>query len=683
MIPQRKFSFAPFIDLILIFVIGCVTYLPGLSQAGIYRDDWYYTMDRLIGGPGIFQQMFSIDRPARGPLFEGYFQLFGVNPFPYHMSSFLWRILGGFTALWLFRLLWPGKRSPAIVMAILFVLYPGYLRWMEGFENQPRILSSFLEVLSIALTVQAIRTSRKTPKALAWAASILTGWAYIAFVDFSIGMEVFRLLCVFLVVQQAEPGRSFIRKSVSTFRTWAVAAVIPFGFLFWRLFIFQNERPATDVGLQLGSILGSPVSTGLWWLVRIFQSVINVSVLAWGAPLFQNLFGLRLISIIVGVLLAGLVVLLLLSVNLFIDKVEDKQVEELVNGQGGWQMEAIVMGLVGVVFGVAPVVLANRYVAFGNYSHYALPASLAGALLATGLVYSIKSRQIQLGLMSVLVLLAVLTHYMVASQILAEEKVINNFWQQVAWRIPNINSGTTLMVNYPFIDYAEDVDAVAGPANYLYFPGQTNQIPAVYELVALPQMEYTTKDIVAGGDKPYGYRTHIGTINYAKLLVMSQPTESSCVHVVDAQWPRYTDQDSDQILLIGKYSRIENIQTEGITPRPDVRIFGPEPVHGWCFYYQKAELALQKQDWAQILKLGDEVNHQNMHPVDRLEWAPFLQAYAVQGDEQAFKSVAVKIDSSPFVRIQACNTMTKMQNLGYVFTPQIQTLMEEKLCRGQ
>ena len=183
---MRKFSQTSLLEVILILVIAAVTYLPHLSQATIYRDDWYYTMDRMIGGPGIYQEMFRIDRPVRGPFFEAYYQLFGIQPFPYHMSSFVWRVAGGLAALWLFHQLWPRQRLATFMMALLFVLYPGYQRWMEGFENQPRILSSFLEALSIALTLQAIRTTLTVPKVLAWTGSILTGWAYLALVDFAL-----------------------------------------------------------------------------------------------------------------------------------------------------------------------------------------------------------------------------------------------------------------------------------------------------------------------------------------------------------------------------------------------------------------------------------------------------------------------------------------------------------------
>ncbi len=679
-----KYSQSPLLDILSILLIAAVIYLPNLSQATIYRDDWYYVMDRLIGGPGVYQEMFSIDRPARGPLFEAYFQVFGIQPFPYHMMSFLWRVAGAVAALWLFRQLWPRQRLATLMMALLFTLYPGYLRWMEGFENQPRILSSFLEALSIALTLHAIRTTQTVSKILSWVASILAGWAYIALVDFSFGMEVFRLLCVFLLVNHDRESLPFIKRGVLAVRAWGIAALIPAGFLFWRFFLFQNERPVTDVGLQFSVLFASPLLTGLWWLARLVQSAVNVAFAAWGAPLFQNLFEMGLTNILIGMLLAGGAVLLLLWIGFLIGKPEWDSANAS-DSMGRWQFEAIWIGLAGVVVGVLPIIVANRFVNFAGYSHYALPASLAGVMVVVGIVFLIQSRNVRFGVVAGLVALASLTHYTASLRILHEEQAIAHFWRQVVWRAPGIDAATTLVVNYPGINYAEDVDAVAGPANFLYFPEQTNQIPAVYPLVALPQMEYITKDILTGGRRTYEYRTHVGEINYNNILVISQPTPGACVHVIDAQWLRYSEGDSDQILLLGQYSNVENIQTDGTAPKPVEFIFGPEPPHDetWCYYYQQAELALQNGDWEKIIQIGDQAAKLHLSPNDRMEWAPFLQAYAFTGDVKAFKATAIKMDSSPFVRREACRTILQMQEVGATFTPQIQSLMDERLCRGQ
>jgi hypothetical protein len=155
--------------------------------------------------------------------------------------------------------------------------------------------------------------------------------------------------------------------------------------------------------------------------------------------------------------------------------------------------------------------------------------------------------------------------------------------------------------------------------------------------------------------------------------------------VIHAQWPRYSEADSDQILLLGQYSKVENIQTDGTAPRPAEFIFGREPAHAqsWCYHYQQAELALQNEDWDKIIQIGEEVALLHLSPNDRIEWTPFLQAYAFMDDVKAFKATAIKMDSSPFVRREACRTLLQMQEMGSAFTPEIQSQMDERLCHGQ
>ena len=57
--------------------------------------------------------------------------------------------------------------------------------------------------------------------------------------------------------------------------------------------------------------------------MRLFQSAVNVAVLAWGAPLFQNLFGISLSEIMIGILIAGVAVVILLWASFSIWKMED------------------------------------------------------------------------------------------------------------------------------------------------------------------------------------------------------------------------------------------------------------------------------------------------------------------------------------------------------------------------
>ncbi|MGB8980256.1 MAG: hypothetical protein WCC12_00115, partial [Anaerolineales bacterium] len=61
---------------------------------------------------------------------------------------------------------------------------------------------------------------------------------------------------------------------------------------------------------------------------------------------------------------------------------------------------------------------------------------------------------------------------------------------------------------------------------------------------------------------------------------------------------------------------------------------------------------------------------------------PFLQAYAFMGDEEEFKAAAIKMDISPFARREACRSLLRMQETGVTFTSRIQSMMDERLCRG-
>ena len=677
-----KSNYQRIIEIILIVVIASLAYLPNITKASIYRDDWYYAMDRLIGGPGIFQEMFSIDRPARGPLFEAYFQLFEVQPLAYHISSFAWRVLGGLAALYLFNLLWPGKKRTALFMALAFTLFPGYSRWLEGFENQPRIISSFLEVLSIALTLQAIKSTRKLPKTAAWTGSILAGWAYIALVDFSIGMEFFRLLSVFLLIGHQIPDMPFIKKSIQTLKAWSLAALIPGVFLFWRLFIFHNQRPTTDVGLQLSYLINSPVHTGLEWLIRLAQSSINIAVLAWTMPSSQTLFNFSVAEIVWGFILAILAVVIFLAADYILNKNKAAEQDDSGVSTEHWQVEAILIGVAGVVVGVMPVIIANRYATLGNYSHYALPASLASAALLGGLVFSIISKRVRLGAMALLVLFAVLTQYSTSLRITQEETTVSNFWQQVVWRAPGIQAGTTLVINYPSVDFGQDIDTVAGPANYLYFPQMTRQIPATYQLSALEQGENSSKDVLAnpGNSYVFRYRTHKSDVNYDNLLVMTQPTDGACVHILNPTWLQTSNADPYPISAVASLSKIDRVLTTGTPPQPAQSIFGSEPKHEWCYYYEKADLALQQSDFKKIVTLGDEVLKQDLHPNDAIEWMPFLQAFAISGNTQALDKMAKSFKQEPFYSKQVCQMLNKMNSNQYPMSSEVLDDVNRLFC---
>ena len=94
-------------------------------------------------------------------------------------------------------------------------------------------------------------------------------------------------------------------------------------------------------------------------------------------------------------------------------------------------------------------------------------------------------------------------------------------------------------------------------------------------------------------------------------------------------------------------------------------LFGKEPPHDWCYYYEKAELARQIGAWETVAALGDEARAQGFIPGDALEWLPFIEAYVITGDYQSAREIsmiAYKDDSRP--RKGLCHTWKRIQANG-------------------
>lgn len=666
------------LDIPLLLVVAAATYLLLVNRLDYFRDDWYYVLDWHLGGPGIFIEAFSFDRPLRGYVFEALFNLFNTNPLPFHLTSALWRGLSGISSLWLFRILWPQKRQATFVAALLFTLFPGYLWGVAGIEYQPMVMSVLLQIVSIGLTLQAVRSKNLAGRIASTIGAILTGWAYIGLVDYAIGMEAFRFLCVYLLISQNEPEKPFLPKLVHSLRTWSVNALIPIGYLFWNIFLFSSLRPDTNIGTQLSVFANDPLHTAALWVVHWLQSIINVSILAWGVPFYHLGFSTKVKEIIGGLLLSSIILGVVLAYCKWGFLRRDS--EENTAPRNRWEIQVFVIGGLGIILGVIPIILANRYVNLDSFSHYALPTSLASALLITGLVYLIKNLPIRMGLIGLLVFLAVFTHYSNAVHAADEEQIIRNFWWQISWRVPNMLPGTTLVVNYPSIDYGEGIDVIWGPANLIYHT-DTSAVSRVHPIYALPLINDKIEGIWTGkANETIGGRNFTSYLNYNQILVISQPKISSCVHVMDKEWPRTTTADNPFVLLTSEYSDINNVDINSAFTTPPFFPFKSEPAKGWCYIYQQAELALQKQVWETIIDLSRTAEQNNLRPNDPIEWLPFIQAYTHIGEVEKINGLATIIKEDAYAAKITCENLTNMANLDLIPSTDVKQHVLEKFC---
>jgi uncharacterized membrane protein YhdT len=667
----------PWKSILWFVLVAALAYFPSALLLTYYRDDWYYAYDALVGPNGVFRIMFAIDRPARGPFFEIYQFLFGLKPLPYQLAMFFWRTAGGMALVWLFSLLWPRRRAAALAAGLLFALYPGFTWWVSGIEYQPMVASAALMVLSLALTIQAMRLGRLYLQAACVAGAVLTGWIYLSLVEYAAGMEILRLGMVYLAATSPDMP-AFGQRAKAALRRWLVYLIIPAGFAVWRFLIFTSDRRATDLGTQLGRLLADPISTGVRWLMNLLLSVVNVAFSAWVQPLMNNFFSGTLREQLLGLLLAvvaGAAAWLLI-----------RWAAEKSNGAAGapdWEMQAIWLGLAGILLGIAPIIVVNRQITFPSFSHYALPASLGVAIGVVGLVSLISRPVTRAVVFSLLVLASALTHQGLGASALREERTVAAFWHQMAWRAPSIAEGTNILAYMPNLDYGSDSDVVWGPANYIYYPGAQSALPVRVPIAALTP-DRGTLNAVLMGRAPYDstYRAHTVTIDHGRVLIAVQSAADSCVRILDARWPTFSLADSPALRALAFASQAELIQTAPKAGVPPAALFGAEPEHGWCFYFAKASLASQRTDWEDVTAIQGEVDRLGLHPNDQIEWMPFLQAQAYLGDLRAVKEIATRINTEKLYRQQACLNLGAMAEYGFPLPAEAQSYVNELFCGG-
>jgi hypothetical protein len=81
----------------------------------------------------------------------------------------------------------------------------------------------------------------------------------------------------------------------------------------------------------------------------------------------------------------------------------------------------------------------------------------------------------------------------------------------------------------------------------------------------------------------------------------------------------------------------------------------------WCYYFQKADLARQVQDWEQVASLGDTAFKLDDSPNHASERVPFIEGYAHVGDwETAVGLTLDTIEINKFMGPMLCDTWERI-----------------------
>jgi hypothetical protein len=634
-------------SIILISLVTVITYGVLLPRLGFYRDDWYLlSTAESQGAPGIVA-LFQIDRPLLGYLYAIAYRFLGVSPLAWQLVTLGLRLAGNLVFLWLLRLLWPEKPAQMLAVCLLFSVYPGYTVQPNAGVYSTDLAANAAALLSLTLTLKAIRSTRP----LSWIVlSILAGaleLIYLGIFESAIGMEVARLALVWYALWQRD-RTAFRVTSMKALRADLLYLLLAAGFAFWRLFVFQSTRRATNLDVLVGRYVALPVRSALSVLVETIKDVFETAYFAWSVPFYQFVASsdYRDLAAALGVaLLVVVCILVTTGVSFGSDSGHEKQARR--------HLHMVALGALIVVSALLPIDLAGRNVLFADqWDRYTMYASSGVALLVGGIVFTYFRAATRTVLLTILIGMSVVVHYFSAASYRDFWSWQRDLWQQLVWRAPSLKSGTMLFVRLPVGGYQEGYE-IYGPANMIYFPGQHLQIGGD---VINPA---TAANLQLQKNREHFDRSVLVPDNYRNPLVAVYPGSESCLHVLDGRKVELPGLIPDSLVAdVAPYSRVELIEVsadraslpsflEGHTPWP------------WCHYYQRMDLARQRGDWAEVASLADEALSKDLTPEDVSEWMPALEAYATLGRTQDMRHAAAIIRSIDGARAFLCLQMQR------------------------
>lgn len=639
---ERLFAlrFPPITFPFFLLALCIAAYAPLITRLGFYWDDfpisWIATT---MGGEGL-ARYFSTNRPVWGLVYQVTTSLLGSQPLTWQIFALLLRWVTGLLLWALIRLVWQnrgeGKELLAAWAATLFCLYPGFSQQFIAFlySHFYIILSAFLG--SLALMVLALRQKR-------WywpltTAAMLLSLLNMLSMEYFFLLDLLRPLLIWVVLSDPD-GAGFLPDRRARLRrtllAWLPFLVVFAGAMVWRsmLFGFHTYQPT------LLSRLKAQPFTALGQLIPVvLEDVWTVSVGAIAKAFHippalevgdRNLQRYWLLVACAG----GMAVLYLL----FFGARQSQKRAGNSQSQGWkhdvWCWQPLGIGLLALLIAGSPFWLTDLEIGlvFSN-DRFTLSFMLGVSLAAAALLALLPlPRPFKAAILGVFLGFAAGQQFYNATAYARDWSVQRSMFWQMTWRAPDLQPGTLLVTNeLPLVHYTDN--SLAAPLNWTYDPDnrpEKMQYMLYYPTLRgwEPWLETPQKGLPI--ERDYLATRFYG--NSSQVIVLSY-NPPGCLRVLDPEidalnWmiPEYL---RETLPLVSTEPILAQPAEGKTSPRPPLEVFGDEIPRGWCYYFEKADLARQYGDWEEVVRLGDQAFTESDYPNDPLERFPFIEGYA-------------------------------------------------------
>ncbi len=643
-----------FFPLILLLVVGLAHGLLFLRQ-GYYWDDFPITWIAETYGTAGLARYFSTNRPIWGLLYQFSANLLGNQPWQWQVFGLFWRWVSALTLWLVVREVWKDQPRAAALAGLALAVYPGF-----GQQAIGRVYGHFFWVLglfffSLFAGLRAIKAKRWR---WAWfGAAMAASLMNLLTLEYFFLLELARPLLYAAALRPSErEGRFRLHRIAihsAPFLAWFAGAAV------WRAFFFpyqtNNYAPLLFQNLQRdfwGTLIAQIGSAAL----QIRAAAVLGWVEAFRLPVWA-VFG-RLSSLLYLGVLVGSALLTLLAMHPLHGGGNPSQRRPAV-----LQMLTIAVFwllLAGVPFYVTGLPVRLE---FPN-DRFTLAFLPGAALLAAALIESLPLKSwVRVALAAVLIGFSGGRDFMTANDYRRDWELQQNFFWQLVWRAPGLENGTILMTNDLPLRYYSD-NSLTAPLNWIYAPHERG-LQMAYHLFypAVRLGSPNLPDLQPGLPVSVDFLAAAFTSSTDRVVAAYfQPP--ACLRVVDGE----VEGDNLFLPALIRQAAVNLSSSRWIVAQPSqpaqppAFLYGNEPAHGWCYYFQKADLARQQGGWQQAAALGDEAFGLDDYPNDPAERMPFIEAYAHVGRWQdALEQTRLAAEISPAMQPVLCRLWQRIE----------------------
>lgn len=592
---------------------------------GFYWDDWVFVWLLEHNGPFELARSFLPYDPLVSPFFFLSSSIFGTNPFAWQVFGLAIRFLVSLAAWWTFQQIWPAHPRRVIWAAFLFLVYPGYGQQWVAFThaNQEWISFGFF-ILSLGLTARSLHAGAPGK----WTVyALLAQFIGLATTEYFLGMEFLRPVIIWFVLQQSNSTKNHL---IATLKRWAA------GYLPVWLLAGLGQYLYHRSGLYGGHSFGQGMSgDGLLSLVpALFRDILpTLRTAAFDAWVRTVDLVTTPVSSLVGWLTLALILAAFTGLVFFFRFLGVGEIRE--SKGDAWALQAIVLGLVGILGGRIPSLLAGLPLELRfDWDRLLISVLFGASLLAAGLIdFLFKDRRRKELFLSLVIALAVGMQFNQANTFRRDWQNQKSFFWQLAWRAPVLEPGTALVTDELPLEYVADLQ-LSAPLNLLYDPdasGLSYVLLYTRNRLGGSLLPKLSPDLPMQGE----YRTVAFKGSTSDIVIIHQSGDG-CLRLVD---PRYASPESfpglpENLASNLEISNITQVQRNGDPMAEPVRFFGAEPERSWCYYFQKAELARQFEDWEAVVKNYESASSAGYSVLQPVENLVFLEAFARLGQTE-------------------------------------------------